>query len=264
MWAGDYYFHAGSLLDAEKSYKWLFQTNRPASELTYQAQMMAGRAAVARQAWGEARGYFTNLYNTTNCATDLRIQALLACGDCYMSQDSTNKASDYQEAIRIFSRICETYPTNQLAPLAWGGKANALLQWAKSSQLYEDATNAFQQVMLSTNANITARSQAAVGLAMVLEKLAENSGTNRTALLNLALTNCLDVLVGSIRREGEEPDLFWTKEAGLKAGHLAELLEAWPQAVNVYRKLQGLIPAAAAKFDNDILRCTQHLAGAKR
>jgi TolA-binding protein len=264
MWVGDYYFHTGAPVDAEKSYKWLFQTNRPASELTYQAQMMAGRAAVARQAWGEARGYFTNLYNTTNCATDLRIQALLACGDCYMSQDSTNKAADYQEAIRIFSGICERYPTNQLAPLAWGGKANALLQWAKSSQLYEDATNAFQQVMLSTNANIAARSQAAVGLAFVLEKLAENSGTNRTALLNLALTNCLDVLVGSIRREGEESDLFWTKEAGLKAGHLAELLEAWPQAVNVYRKLQALIPAAASKFDNDILRCTQHLSGAKR
>jgi molybdenum cofactor cytidylyltransferase len=251
MWAGDYYFHAGAPLDAEKSYKWLFQTNRPTSELTYQAQMMAGRAAVARQAWGEARGYFTDLYNTTNCATDLRIQALLACGDCYMSQDSTNKAADYQEAIRIFSRICETYPTNQLAPLAWGGKANALWQWAKSSQRYEDATNAFQQVMVSTNANIAARSQAAVGLALVLEKLAENSGTNRTALLNLALTNCLDVLLGSIRREGEESDLFWTKEAGLKAGHLAELLEAWSQAINVYRKLQELIPAAASKFDND-------------
>ncbi len=264
MWVGDYYFHAGVPVDAEKSYKWLFQTNQPASELTYQAQMMAGRAAVARQAWGEARGYFTNLYNTTNCETDLRIQALLACGDCYMSQDSTNKAADYQEAIRIFSRICETHPTNQLAPLAWGGKANALLQWAKSSQLYEDATNAFQQVMASTNANIAARSQAAVGLAIVLEKLAENSGTNRTTLLNLALTNCLDVFVGSIRREGEESDLFWTKEAGLKAGHLAELLEAWPQAINVYRKLQALIPAAAAKFDNDILRCTLHLAGAKR
>jgi TolA-binding protein len=263
MWVGDYYFQAGAPVEAEKSYKWLFQTNQPASELTYQAQMMAGRAAFARQAWGDARGYFTNLYNTTNCATDLRIQALLACGDCYMSQDSTNKAADYQEAIRVFNRICEAYPTHPLAPLAWGSKANALLQWAKSSQQYEEATNAFQQVLVSTNAGIAARSQAAVGLALVLENLAENSGTNRAVLLNLALTNCLDVFVGSIRREGEEPDLFWMKEAGLRAGHLAELLEKWPQAINVYRKLQELVPAAVAKFDNDILRCRQRLSGVK-
>ena len=96
-----------------------------------------------------------------------------------------------------------------------------------------------------------------------LENLAENSGTNRAVLLNLALTNCLDVFVGSIRREGEEPDLFWMKEAGLRAGHLAELLEKWPQAINVYRKLQELVPAAVAKFDNDILRCRQRLSGVK-
>jgi hypothetical protein len=118
--------------------------------------------------------------------------------------------------------------------------------------------------MMATNADLAARSQAAVGLAIVLEKLAENSGTNRTTLLNRALTSCLDVLVGSNQRDGEEADLFWTKEAGLKAGHLAELLEQWPQAINVYRRLQGLIPAAAPKFENDIFRCTEHLSGVKR
>ena len=264
MWVGDYYFHAGAFVEAEKSYKWLLQTNWPASELTYQAQMMAGRAAFARQAWSEARSYFTDLYNTTNCATDLRIQALLACGDCYMIQDSTNKPVDYQEAFKYFNRICETYPTNPLTALAWGGKANALLQWAKSSQLYDDAAKAFQQVIVSTNADIAARSQAKVGLAIVMEKQADlSSGTNQIFLLNLALTNCLDVFTGSILRDGEKPDLFWRKEAGMVAGHLAEELQQWEQARNVYKQLKGLVPALSSKFDISIRRCEEHRSGDK-
>ena len=259
MWVGNYYFRAGQFVEAEKSFKWLFQTNWPESDLTYQAQMMAGRAAFARQAWGEARGYFNNLYNTTRCATDLRIQALLACGDCYMSQDSTNRTADYQEAFKYYNRICELYPSNRLAALAWGGKANALLQWAKSSQLYDDAASAFQQVIAATNADVAARSQARVGLAVTLEKQADQTtGTNRTALLSQALTNCLDVFTGSVLRDHEKPDLFWQKEAGLMAGHLAEQLQEWDQARNVYAELKALVPALASRFEASIRRCEEH------
>jgi len=192
----------------------------------------------------------------------LRIQALLACGDCYMSRDSTNKLADYQEAFKRYNRICELYPTNPLAALAWGGKGNALLQWAKSSQLYEDAGTAFRQVILSTNAVIAARCQAKVGLAIVLEMQADQAaGTNRTALLNAALTNCLEVLIGSVLRDGEELDLFWTKEAGLVAARLAEALQEWDQAKNVYTQLKGLVPALGPKLDASIRRCEEHRSG---
>jgi tetratricopeptide (TPR) repeat protein len=259
MWVGDYFFQRGMFLEAGKSYRWLLQTNWPASKLSYQAQMMAGRAAVGRQDWGEARGYFTSLYNNTNCAEDLRIQALLANGSCLMSQDSTNKPADIQQAIESFKRICDLYPTNRLAALAWGERANALLQWAKSSQQYDDVTNAFQQVILSTSADIAARSQAKVGLAIVMEKQAEQAaGTNRTALLNRALSSCLDVFVGTDLRDGEEPALFWRKEAGLEAGRLAEKLQEWDQARNVYGQLKWLVPALSPKLDNSIRRCDEH------
>jgi len=263
MWVGNYYFQRGVFVEAEKSYRWLSQTNWPVSDLTYQAQMMAGRAAFARQDWDKARGYFTDLYNNTDCAEDLRIQALLACGSCYMSQDSTNRASDFQQAIEIFKRICDRYPTNPLADLAWGERANALMQWAKSSEQYDDVTKAFHQVILSTNANVAARSQAKVGLAIALEKKADQSaGTNRTDLLNRALASCLDVFVGGNLRDGEEPALFWRKEAGLHAGRLAEKLQQWDQAKNVYTQLKDLVPALAPRLDNNIRRCEEHRAGA--
>ena len=258
MWVGTYYFDRGAFVDAEASFRWIFQTNWPASELTYQAQMMAGRAAFARQDWDEARGYFTSLYNNTACAEDLRIQALLAYADCLVSQDSTNKAADYQQAIESCKRVSTLYPTNRLAPLAWGEMANALLQYAKSSQQYDDVTNAFQQVILATNADIAARSQAKVGLAIALEKQADlSAGTNRIALLNMALTNCLDVLVGMNLRDGEQPALFWQEKAGLEAGRLAEKLQQWDQAKKVYEQLKGLVPALGPRLDASIRRCEE-------
>jgi TolA-binding protein len=264
MWVGNYYFHNGVFVEAEKSYRWLFQTNWPASELKYQAQMMAGLAASARQEWGEARSYFLNLYNNTSCPEDLRIQALLAHGSCYMSQDSTNKAADLQQAIESFKRVWSLYPTNRLAALAWGEMGNALLQYAKSSQQYDDATNAYQQVILATNADVAARSQARVGLAIVLEKQADlAASTNRTALLNQALANCLDVFVGTNLRDGEESALFWRKEAGLQAGRLAEKLQQWNQAKNVYLQLKGLVPALGPRLDASIRRCEENRSSEK-
>ena len=71
--------HWATTCEAERNYKLLFQnTNWPPAELTYQAQLMAGRAAVARQDWKDARAYFTQLYNNTNGPSiDLRLQALV-------------------------------------------------------------------------------------------------------------------------------------------------------------------------------------------
>jgi tetratricopeptide (TPR) repeat protein len=262
MWVGNYYFQRGVFLEAEKSYRWIFQTNWPESDLTYQAQMMAGRSAFARQDWGAARGYFTNLYNTLTCPEDLRIQALLAYADCLVSQDSTNKAADFQQAVESCKRVCTLYPTNRLAALAWGEMANALLQYARSSPQYDDVTNAFAQVLLSTNADLAARSQAQVGLAIALEKQADLAlGTNQTALLSAALTHCLDVFVGTNVRDGEQPALFWKKEAGVQAGRLAERLQLWGPAIKIYEQLKDLVPALGPKLATSIRRCEEHLPG---
>ena len=67
----------------------------------------------------------------------------------------------------------DLYPTNGLARAGLGEMANALLQYAKSSQQYDDVTNAFQEVISATNADVAARSQAKVGLAIALEKQAK-------------------------------------------------------------------------------------------
>jgi TolA-binding protein len=267
-WVADYYFQRGDSLglqNAEVNYQLLYK-NWPGSEFTYQAQMMAGRVALARQGWDSARDYFMKLWNDTNCPDqNLRLEAFFALGDTYMGRDSTNKLADYEEAIAVFTTICDRFPTNRLAVPAWGERASCLLQWGQLSHQYDPATNAFLQVIDSPMADATARSIAKVGLGVVLEKLAElqQAPEEKAALLKAALNHYLDVFYDYMLRENEQPDRFWSRKAGLEAGRVAEALQQWAQAIGVYQRLQNLVPQMQASLEKRMLRCQENLDRAK-
>ncbi len=263
LWVADYYFGRGDAVEAERNYKALFQnTNLPPSELVYQARLMAGRAALARQGWLDGINHFTNLTSDLNCPVDLRIQAMFAYGDTLMKMDSpeTNKLANLGTAVEVFSRICEAYPTNQYAALAWGQKANCLLQWAQTSKDYEPATNAFHQVIQSPLANGTARSIATVGLGLVMEKQAEvATNGQKSQLLIAARDHYLDVFYGKILREDETADAFWRRKAGWDAGRMAETLQQWSQALNIYEQLQKAFPALGPRLERNIRKIQEQL-----
>ena len=82
-WVGDHFYRAGDFVNAEKNYQLLY-LNWPASSLAYPARMMAGRAAMGRQGYTDAIGYFTQLTGDTNCPPDLNAQALFAYGSALM------------------------------------------------------------------------------------------------------------------------------------------------------------------------------------
>ncbi len=269
LWVADYYYSAGDPLEAERNYKLLFQnTNWVPCELTYQAQLMAGRAAVARQGWQDVHDYFLGVYNNTNAppngpSLDLRVDAFFEYGQSLMLWTDTNKLANCELATRVFGRICDEYPTNRLAVRAWIEKANCYLQAALVKQQYDSLTNAldaYQHAFDSPLADTGVRSQAKVGQAVVFGKWAEQkTGAERTVLLKQALSNCLDVVYGTILRDSERPDPKWTNEAGLRAIDLADELKAWSQLSNIYMRLTNSVwsqvPAtqqkkAAKAFDN--------------
>jgi TolA-binding protein len=73
-WVADYFFRQGgttNYVEAEKNYQLIFQTwsNSP---LAFEARMMAGRTAMARQGWASAIDYFTNLTGNP-CPADLKV-----------------------------------------------------------------------------------------------------------------------------------------------------------------------------------------------
>jgi TolA-binding protein len=261
-WVADHFFRAGDFVDAEKNFQLFFQ-NFPTNDLGYQARMMAGRAAMGRLGYSDAIRYFTSLTSDTNCPPDLDAKALFAYGSALMQGGATgtnNPSANFEQATTVFGRICQLYPTNELGVLAWGEIGDCDLQLAA----YDAATNAYAQVIASPFANISARSRAQIGFGLVLEKrAAQVDGGDQTALLQLALQNYLDVLYGKNLHDGEKPDSFWVKKAGLQAAALAEALGEWPQAVAVYRRLEDLLPPLRESLENKIAAAEGHLPPVK-
>ena len=274
IWVADYYFNSHEFPEAERNYKALFQsTNWPPGDWTYQAQLMAGRAAVGRQVWKDAGSYFTNVYNNLAITNiEVRLEALFLYGDTLMSvvdPDETNKLANWEEATRAFGRICDTFPTNRLAVRAWGRRGDCYLQWGLERKQYDfltNALNAYQRVYDSPQADVALRSEAKVGYAVTLEKWAkQKTGAEQTALLKQALSNCLDVVYGTILRgDSEQFDRFWTKEAGLKAFDLAEALQDWSQAVLFYQRLTNRVwPLPPASVEKRAAKARENLERGK-
>jgi tetratricopeptide (TPR) repeat protein len=260
-WVADYFFNEADYVDAERNYELFYQnTNWQDSPLIYPARMMAGRAAVGRQDYnGAINNYFSKLEEDTNCLVDLRVQAAFAHGSALMRMDSTdtnNPLANFQPAIKVFGQIGGWDPTNQLVVPAMFEMGNCNLQLTN----YDDATNDYAQVVGSTNASVSARSQAQIGIGIALEKKAElATGTNQTALLELALNNYVDVLHEKNLRANEIADLIWVKKAGLQAAALAGTLGEWESAVDIYVRLKTLLPQLGSLLDKKITEANSHL-----
>jgi TolA-binding protein len=257
-WVADYLYRADDYVDAERNYKSVFQNTNwqdfplVYTNLNYQAQMMAGRAAIGRLGYSDAIGYFTGLAGDTNCPPDLSAQARFAWGAALMqmnSADTNSPLANFQLATNVFAQIIQMYPTNELSALAWGEIGDCDLQLTN----FDAATNAYAQVVNSPFAKIAARSQAQIGWGIALEKKAAlMTGSDQTNSLQLALNNYLDVLYGKNLRDGETPDAFWTEKAGLQAAEVAETLGEWPQAVNIYQRLEELLPQLKDSLEKKI------------
>jgi TolA-binding protein len=243
-WVGDHFFRAGDFVEAERNYKYVFQ-NWPANGLAYPAKMMAGRAAMGRGSYLEAIGYFTSLTADTNCPPYYDAQALFAYGSAEMLMQSTNvndPLENFKQAVVVFKLICQTYPSSEQAALAPGEIGNCYLQLTN----YVAATNAYAQVINSAQADISARSQAQIGMGMALEKMAAlAAGGDKTNLLQQALNDCylevFDTSTGKNLRDRETADPLWVERAGLDAVPLIQMLGAG-DANKFIDRMEGLFP----------------------
>jgi TolA-binding protein len=237
-WVADHFFRLGgtNYSEAEKNYELIFQTPawRSVTNLYYQSQLMAGRAAEARQGFADAAKYYldaanslTQLMGETNRTPQLealKTRALFAYGGVLMrwdSPDTNNPLANFELATNVFYGLYQSNPTNALGALACSELGDCSLQLG----VLDAATNAYFQVMNSPYAGAGLRSRALVGLGIVFEKMAESAGAeDKASLLNRALNCYLDVLDEKNLRDGETADLAWTKKAGLQALPLMRLL----------------------------------------
>jgi TolA-binding protein len=260
FWVGDYYLRQGDTLSAENNYQLVFKnTNWPVSELTYEAQLAAGRAAVGHFNYKNAIGYFTNLL-VPDCPPELRVQATFGYADATIIQDSTNNA-DLTEAIRSLTTIVQNRSNSVEAAQALGRIGDCYFNMAaKDPNLYANAITNYTRVINAPAAGSVARNEARFQLANILEKQAAlKTGEEQTALLIRALSQYADAFYQSVR-DPDGPSLFWTKKSGLAAGQLAESLGRWDDAKELYQELKQLLPVLAPMCDKKISKASEHLS----
>lgn len=174
------------------------------------------------------------------------------------ASETNNPSADLKLAVGVFGKIQEKFASTGYAAQAGGEIGKCYFQLgAQDPGSLVLASNAFQQVIDSSHASVTARSQAQVGLAMTLEAQAQRlAGAEQSALLKLALKHYLDVFY---LRDSEQPDLFWEKKAGLEAARVSEAMQEWTQAVNLYRSLGKLLLPLKESLERKIQKAQEHL-----
>ncbi len=247
-WVASYYYGQKDWVSAENHFqsKILLQN----TNYSYQALMNAGRAAIARQSYGDAAGYFQNLIINNACPPDVKAEAYFALGDTFTLQasDPAKPMQKFEDAIVAFSKIPSLYAANRLVPHAWGRIGDCYFQMAAvDSKQYDNSTNAYQKVLSPPlAADAAARSQAEFKLATILEAMAKlKPPPENAALLDAAFAHFANLLYEKNLADGEIPDPFWLKEAGLAAGRMAEERKQWEMAINIYTRLQAKLPPLA-------------------
>lgn len=261
-WVADYFGREEDWRSAEREFQLLFKSH-PESRLRFKAQLRAGQAAYNRQRFDEAINYFTTLANDPGCPPEEEAQAMFAYGDTLMIQApaATSKpTANYAEAIKVFRALQQKYPDGEIALLAEGKIGQCYFQLgADDPGQYKNARDAFGKLLLSS-ASVTARSEAEVNLALVLEKqILPTSSTNANGALQQALEHYLNVVYGTKLNPGEHADPVWVKRAGLDALRLTERLEKWAALTNLCNTLSVALPPLQPLLEKKKARAEEQL-----
>jgi TolA-binding protein len=251
-WVADYYFNQGDNQSAEQNYELLYQRFPNAGDLSYQARLMAGRAALARQNAAEAGLYFSDLVANTNAPANLLAQGWAALGDSKLQQWQGNPTNStlLNEAITAFSKLTNGAPTNAMAAPAYGRLGDAYMQWADlqwstnhDPSIYTNAVQMYQAVLSfpARNADVTTRSEAEVALGRVAEQQGQTAQ---------ALAHYCKVLY---EMDPDHFDPFWVEQAGKAAGRLYERQQQWDKAIKVYQRVLKAVPSLRAPLEKAII-----------
>jgi hypothetical protein len=107
---------------------------------------------------------------------------------------------------------------------------------------------------------VAAHNQAQVGLALLIKRTAEGKpAEERSKILRQALDHLLNVVYGA-GLNGQAPDPFYLKKAGMEAGRLAEALDEPGAALELYKRLTDQAPSLRSFWETRISALRQRLA----
>jgi TolA-binding protein len=265
----DLYSGQGQYLDAEREYQRVYQnTNWPRNSLTWEAQLKAGRTAMKRQNFEDAKRYFRDLIDGTITPPEtIMVQAYLALGETFTFRGPAQNATEgLKSAVTVYAQVERYYPQDPLVPRALGEIGSCYFQLAgiDNPTNYDAALDAFTRAAKHPAADVSTWAQAQVGIGKVLSSQARLKQTNGTpaeasALLDSAQLNFLTVLYTEY--DSEVPDPTWIREAAINAAEIAESRNKWDSALRVYRRLADMLPALRnAGLDRKIANALRNAA----
>ncbi len=271
IWLADQYFNSSTnRLEAEKIYQELAsETNCPPS-LRYRSQLMAGRAAMIRQGYDDAKKSFVTLLDNPDVSEPERIQATFALGDLIMfelkaSPVNSPEAEKIQneriyQSTNILFGLTQIVKTNIVAARAWGRIGDICLMTAREREHYYDfAKTAYEQSKSISEQSLNTISgpsdfdgimnQALMGLVYCAERstVSKNVEIRRAALQN-ALMTIIDVYENSYGDPKKKIDLYWRGQSGIVAIRLMTELEKYNDAIQKCIEMEILFPGMKEYF----------------
>lgn len=219
----------------------------------HQARLWAAEAARGRQNLTSAREQLTALLNDRTTPDPLRPAAYFALGEIQLEESpppGQSPLQSFQVALEAFTAAAQ-YTNSPLVAAALGKMADCHLQLAtRATNSYAKADDLYRRVLETPAADVSARTKAAFGRAIVAEKRA-GDGTDPTAVAarSAALRHYLEIVNGELLRPGDVADPWWIKEAGREAGRLLESSARWQDAVALYERLALELPSMQVAWE---------------
>lgn len=254
LWLGNHFFNQGEFARAARHYEVIMSSQKFQNDLAYRAALMAARAHFRLGQISKTIRRLTKLSEMIrkkdSVSANFKAEVELGLGDALFEGGKRGLSTmddPIGEARLRFARVAAIYPGSRLAAMAWGrtGDASYFLRE------YDQAISAYREVLRLPESDIAVRSQAEMGLAMSLERQAEIADSQKDSddFFERALQHYLNIVYLQNLREGELPDPFWLKEAGLKAAHLVEAQQNIETGVKLYLRLAELIPTLRADWE---------------
>ena len=246
MWEADQAFHSKTnRLEAEKGYLEIAGATNSPPELRQRALFMAGRSAMARQGFEDARKNFQNLLNDKGLALPSRVEATFALGDLTLIElgaGGDETLGKLTQATNAFHEIIQESPTNAVAARAWGRIGDGCLLISRDQPGYlAHAEEAYRQSLsLATVAPVDVRSQSHLGLAYALERSA--AGLDSEAKLNSAADHAMAVFYGRHLEADEKVGAYWQTQSGFVAIRILERLKRYREAIGLCDELARHYP----------------------
>jgi len=245
MWLADRSFSASNpdYVKAEEAYQKVRDIKNIPLTLRFRASLMAGRSALARGNFENAREYFKEINKAKECPKTIKAEAAFALSDVAIL-DSTK--DDPFTKLNNTIGILESYlkSNNQqithMALLAYGRIGDCHLQMAaKDPNRYLKAQEAYGRVIEISNqmdGDPPARYRAMIGMALSLKNIPEADSNKRTKNLIQALGWAKKVFEGATATESAL-NPFWVRESGMISAELQSLAGKPKEAIATYEAL---------------------------